>query len=101
MLDYPGGPNAITKFCIKGRQEGQRRRHDDKSRGQKREMERERFKDATLLALRILAGAMIQSIQLPLEARKRQGSRFSQSLQEEHSPADTSILEILTSRTVR
>lgn len=52
-LDYPAGPNVITKVLLRGRQDGQ--------------SQKERFEDATKLALKIGEGATSQEMQRPLE----------------------------------
>ena len=65
----------ITRVLIRGRQEGQRqrRRGDDRSRGQR---ERD-FEDAMLLILKVELGAANQGMQVVSRDRKRGGSRSS------------------------
>lgn len=85
ILDCPGGPNVITKAPIKGRQEGQgqQKRGDDESRGQR---VRGRLGDAPLLALNLKRGALRQGMNAGGSTRRtRQGNGFSPRLQEECS----------------
>ena len=66
---------------------------DNKSRGAEGELE-----DAMLLVLKKEDDAMSQSHQKPEKTRKQ---TFLWSLQKAHGPADTLILRLLTSRTMR
>lgn len=49
-MDYPNGPNVITRVLIDGRKKS----------------ESERFEDVTLLALKMEEGAMCQGMQTAL-----------------------------------
>lgn len=78
-LAYPGGPTVLRR----GRGESERRG------------------DAPLLALKMEEGTRSQGVQEALRSWGREEAIFPLGLQEQHSPADVSMLGPLASRTVR